>query len=322
MQKLTKRRGALLAGTLLAAFGTTGAMAFGSFGGQVDQACANLGNPLADQFQPRMNNNCFACHDNGNGGSGAGKSAFRQGNFEFFCPPLVPPAPTCTDADGDGFFAEGGQCGPMDPNDNDPSVFPGAPEICNDGVDNDGNGLIDAQDPACNVPPACTDMDGDGYSAEGGSCGPMDCNDMDPAINPGAPENCSDGIDNNCNGKVDSADPNAVGCPVACTDVDGDGYSVEGGNCGPMDCNDMDPGLNPGVIEICDDGIDNNCDGKVDAADSACQAMDDDDKLKERHNKAKRHHEDNDGDMDEHQNRKERKHKSDKRKRHHEEDDD
>ena len=262
MQKLTKRRGTLLAGTLLAAFGTTGAMAFGSFGGQVDQACANLGNPLADQFQPRMNNNCFACHDNGNGGSGAGKSAFRQGNFEFFCPPLVPPAPTCTD------------------------------------------------------------MDGDGYSAEGGSCGPMDCNDMDPAINPGAPENCSDGIDNNCNGKVDSADPNAVGCPVACTDVDGDGYSVEGGNCGPMDCNDMDPGLNPGVIEICDDGIDNNCDGKVDAADSACQAMDDDDKLKERHNKAKRHHEDNDGDMDEHQNRKERKHKSDKRKRHHEEDDD
>lgn len=44
------------------------------------------------------------------------------------------------------------------------------------------------------------------YSAT--QCG--DCDDADPAINPGAPEICDDGSDNNCNGFVDCEDP---GCP-------------------------------------------------------------------------------------------------------------
>jgi hypothetical protein len=55
------------------------------------------------------------------------------------------------------------------------------------------------------------DNDGDGYTeAEG------DCNDGDPAIHPGAKEICGDGIDNNCNGKIDEA------CSVL-GDLDGDG---------------------------------------------------------------------------------------------------
>lgn len=40
------------------------------------------------------------------------------------------------------------------------------------------------------------------------------------------------------------------------TDIDGDGYSVAGG-----DCNDADPGRNPGVTDICGDGIDQDCSG-------------------------------------------------------------
>jgi len=285
--KHLSRNNILIAMSLTALTSMNDAYAFGSIGRQADTFCSNAGAPLAPQFQPGpLETTCDSCHNNGSGGgSGAGKSAAMQGNFEFFCPPPAPmppppPVDVCTDADGDGFNAEGGNCGPMDMNDNNANVFPGAPELCTDGVDNDGNGLVDKADPnAIGCPLDCTDNDADGYNIEGGACGPMDCDDSNPAINPGAEESCSDGIDNNCNGKVDSADLNAVGCPVQCTDNDADGYSLEGGACGPMDCNDDDPALNPGALEICGDNIDNNCDNKVDSADSACQAMSGDDKL-------------------------------------------
>jgi hypothetical protein len=48
---------------------------------------------------------------------------------------------------------------------------------------------------------AFTDHDNDGYSVEGG-----DCNDNDPAIHPDVSETCDDGLDNNCDGNLDSAD--------------------------------------------------------------------------------------------------------------------
>lgn len=39
-------------------------------------------------------------------------------------------------------------------------------------------------------------------------------------------------------------------------DVDGDGYTVEGG-----DCDDANAAVNPGAEEVCEDGIDQDCDG-------------------------------------------------------------
>jgi len=238
------------------------------YGDDVVLICQRDGNTL---LYSNVSNDCTVCHGS-NYSLGSGANAYRGGNnsiIDYFCP--APATPTCTDNDGDGYFAEGGACGTMDPNDRDATVYPGAPEICDDRKDNDGNGLIDSQDPACMVTVTCTDMDGDGYFAEGGQCGAMDCNDGDTAINPGAAELCSDGIDNNCNGLVDTADPNAVNCPLTCTDDDGDGYSTEGGACGPMDCNDSDTTVNPGAAEICGDGIDNNCDMRVDSRDAVCR---------------------------------------------------
>lgn len=50
---------------------------------------------------------------------------------------------------------------------------------------------------------------------------------------------------------------------VRLDDQDGDGFYPDN-QCGytPMgDCNDMDPTVYPGATEICEDGIDQNCDG-------------------------------------------------------------
>jgi hypothetical protein len=113
-------------------------------------------------------------------------------------------------------------------------------------------------------------MDADGYSIEGGSCGAIDCNDNDASINPGAVEICSDSIDNNCNGLTDSADANAIDCPLDCIDSDGDGYSIDGGSCGPVDCDDTNADINPAAMEICGDGIDNNCNSLMDETDNVC----------------------------------------------------
>lgn len=52
---------------------------------------------------------------------------------------------------------------------------------------------------------------------------------------------------------------------TTCTDLDNDGYCAESG-----DCEDGIAAINPGAIEVCDDFVDNNCNGATDSADPAC----------------------------------------------------
>ena len=59
--------------------------------------------------------------------------------------------------------------------------------------------------------PRCTDGDRDGFYAEGGSCGPRDCNDGSAAVRPNATEACN-GADDDCDGVVDD------GASAACSD--------------------------------------------------------------------------------------------------------
>ncbi|MBX3270551.1 MAG: putative metal-binding motif-containing protein [Sandaracinaceae bacterium] len=60
-----------------------------------------------------------------------------------------------------------------------------------------------------------------------------------------------------------------LGCGTTCPDRDGDGYGTR--FCfGGTDCDDANPRVNPGATEICDNGIDDDCDGRVDLVDSDC----------------------------------------------------
>jgi hypothetical protein len=144
-------------------------------------------------------------------------------------PTLNPNTIWFKDADLDGFYPTGGSSvscnNPFAPNnatyvaipggdcnDTNPSIHPGAPLNCNNGLDNDCSGNVEKW--------SYTDVDGDRYAPNnvsscvdvvnfpgkitaGQQLGTNDCNDTNASINPSAQDNTCDSIDNNCNLYVD-----------------------------------------------------------------------------------------------------------------------
>jgi hypothetical protein len=153
------------------------------------------------------------------------------------------------DADGDGHVTDDPACGGDDCNDMNPYVYAGAVEIC-DGLDNDCDSTI---------PAAETDDDGDQFvectpwaGLDPGILGGDDCDDSRADVNPGVIEAaygdpiCADGLDNDCDGLIDSQDN---GCELCAS---------------PADCDDSDPCTDDSCvgglceytynIDPCDDG--------------------------------------------------------------------
>ncbi|MFQ5490713.1 MAG: putative metal-binding motif-containing protein [Phycisphaerae bacterium] len=237
------------------------------------------------------------CNDTGledwSGADGLGDGFGSDNDGDMLYDGNDPDCPTCVDLDTDGFTDCAGDC-----DDNNNTVYPGAPELC-DGLDNDCNNLID---------------DGLGTT----TCGVGECvNTVDNCVG-GVPQVCDpflgstaevcDGLDNDCNGLVDDGlgtttcgvgecvntvdncvggvpqvcDPLAGSTAETCDGLDNDCNGlVDDGlgtiTCGVGECevtvescvnglpNTCQPGT-PGV-EICDDGLDNDCDGLTDSQD-------------------------------------------------------
>jgi len=76
-------------------------------------------------------------------------------------------------------------------------------------------------------------------------------------------------------GDGDQGTPGADNDSCVCADLDADGF--DDAACGGVDCDDSDPALNPDAEEVCDDGLDNDCDGFYDGVDWDCPPCDDND---------------------------------------------
>ena len=143
----------------------------------------------------------------------------------------------------DGYAALSGDCV-----DSNPSVNPGAVDVCN-GIDDDCNGQVDEGLQAT----LYLDGDGDGYGVDDAAtnivgCPPVDgyagqpgdCLDDNPDVNPGEVEVAGNPIDENCDGNTELCFVGAITCDNnVMRRCDANGYWETPQDCGAQICNTL-----------------------------------------------------------------------------------
>ncbi|RMG19718.1 MAG: hypothetical protein D6729_04585 [Deltaproteobacteria bacterium] len=120
-------------------------------------------------------------------------------------------------------------------------------KACEDGMDDDGDELVDCADPDCEGQPLSNGalcQNGARYCPAG---------ELSEAT-------CSDAVDNDCDGQIDCDDG----------DCDGLACSPFGAVCTAGTCQCPGTGVEGDTIDDCYDGTDNDCDGLTDGDDSDC----------------------------------------------------
>ena len=150
-----------------------------------------------------------------------------------------------------------------DCDDADPTIYTGAPELC-DGQLNDCTGVIGDEEVDVDVDGyvICT-LDEGGWDGSGAIVGGDDCDDSDGTVHPGAAELC-DGQLNDCVGAIGTTETDDdVDGYAACT-LDSGGWDGAGTVLAGDDCDDDDASVYPGAAELCDGQL-NDCSGTIGA---------------------------------------------------------
>jgi hypothetical protein len=133
-------------------------------------------------------------------------------------------------------------------------------ENCANNTDDNGDGLIDCQDSACRTYTCALPAGaiGDGICSDSGDC----LCKVAGGVGQANESTCADGKDNDCDGKIDCGDTSCEKKPCLLPS----GFS---GACAAGVC--KCPGVKEDSDANCQNGIDDDCDGKVDCEDTECQ---------------------------------------------------
>ena len=234
-----------------------------------DPDCDGLCPEVCDDLRDNDGDGLTDCEDDDCDGFGCGEicNDARDNDGDSFTDCADDDCFVFCDTDEDGFIDEA--AGGDDCDDDNPDVYPGAPEVCDFGADNDCNGLADDDDPDVARESArftYIDRDEDGWGDEltGALRCPRDglteqsgdCDDTDGDRYPSNTEVCDDDVDNDCDDLADNADP-SLDLSTQSTfwrDADGDGFGdpadsvqrcsqPEGYIDNSDDCNDRDPAV-------------------------------------------------------------------------------
>ena len=162
------------------------------------------------------------------------------------------------DRDHDGLARSSDFCGDEDCDDGDGDV--GAPTGWYRDVDLDTYGAGE-EEFSCSQPEGFVSVTGD-------------CDDTDELVSPGGIESCNE-IDDDCDSEIDEEN-----ITVWYLDADQDSYGNEeiylvqcdepvGYVVNADDCDDLEPTINPDGTEVCDNGIDEDCNGLTDDAEGS-----------------------------------------------------